>query len=493
MKSQSSVLVSLQIQNKPLKMSLFDHRKRLVAEGYGEIERRLQQGLYLLEIFAGPHLEHLFFEVGDDGYTDHNISVDVPSIAPVGGGSTTHEFHSAPASELSRQPNCTFGTGGRLVVFVRSLGDNPRQAVNINGLELIDRNQKKLGHGEQSFENNGQHGWAGISADVDPGGYILRQSRPSRGKINQETTVVDQSIWVEEGWTTLVFVPCRNEVKIPEPEFASIYMTRIDSGFQPYDFGTQAANIAYETALSALRQGRAEITREFLNLLLKGKFINPMLGFVGALILLNSPKMKWKLFNEVMGNLKKLTPNHPDVKALTLMAKQRRGEGSRTRGENISWPPMLSAGYQAAIAREADEGKNLISPNSLADYAATALFSTGPWTRWRSLKVKQPSPRKPAIRSKRRGGIQNLKSLNMFTYSAGSTNVPSFEPIPSPSRKTWREDEEIKRVSQYLREVKKFQNKFPKEAENQKLSLERIGKATGLTRSAVTRALKVLG
>ncbi len=392
--SSSSVNLHLRVPLAPLAMRLTDHNRKVVAEGHGEIKRRVAPGLYVLQIFAGPSIEKRFLSVGPEGYEETDIHVEIPSAAPIGGTSTVHEFHGYPTMELSHNPMQQFGHGGRLVIFLRNMGEDPMAPVDATGLELLSPNLEVMANAAADFENTPEYGWSGYSADVDPGGYILRMTRPRRRSSSGETEIFDQSLWVEEGWITLVFIPFHTSRGYAEPENASVHMSRMEVGFDPYaGDDSAAANVALEVALSGLRQGRAIVPKGLQDLMLRGKFGSPMLGLVGALAELQSPKPNWTLLDTIRRNLRRLVPNHPDLLAIHMMQKQARGDTSQSSVPEMSWPPMLFACYRGVIDRDAREDTHIIAAKTMADFAAARLYSTGPWTRWQALLPPEESNR----------------------------------------------------------------------------------------------------
>lgn len=437
--SSSSVKLHLRTPVAPLEMRVTDHNHRLVTTGFGEISRRVSPGLYALQIFAGPTVERRFLSVGPEGYEDLEIQVEIPSAAPVGGTSTMHEFHGYPAKELSQNPMTGFGHGGRIVIFLRNMGENPQDPVNPDGLEFVGPNLQPLANAFEDFKHEPDSGWSGFSAEVEPGGYLLRMTRPRRRSTGGQMETIDQSIWVEEGWVTLIFIPFRAKQGFAEPENASIHMARMEVGFDPYtdDFSV-AANIALEVALSGLRQGRAAIPHDLEELMLQGKFGNPMLGLVGALSLIQSPRPNWRLLDIVRKNLRQLVPNHPDLLGIQMMQKQARDDTSESRVPEIFWPPMLFACYRGVIDRDAEERNHLIAADSMADLAAARLYPQGPWTRWQALQQPEQSDRE-AVWEKR---LQRaLEGAHRVTETAALDNKAvqelkeSWEKVVEPARK----------------------------------------------------------
>ncbi|MCB1032474.1 MAG: helix-turn-helix domain-containing protein, partial [Acidobacteria bacterium] len=229
------------------------------------------------------------------------------------------------------------------------------------------------------------NGWAGLCADLDPGGYALEcplPPYPHSGSRGQE--LIQQTLWVAPGWTTLVFLPCLPGRRLPSLELASVHMAEIDAGFEPYEAEARQVNLAAELALNGMRTSQRLVPDDLLNLLLHAKFKNPMLGILGAHVLLQGPKTKWQLFDQVVENLKKMLGEAPDCTALEVLGQGRR-RSETVSFSAVSWPPMLAAGYRALIAHDSDS-PGLIEDGSVADHAAAVLHTSWPWSRWTRLE-----------------------------------------------------------------------------------------------------------
>jgi hypothetical protein len=175
---------------------------------------------------------------------------------------------------------------------------------------------------------------------------------------------------------------------LPANELASTHMVAYGMGFDPYFEEARRVNLALELALTGLRQGKAAISKDFLNLLLYGKFINPMLGVVGAHAMLQERKIKWSLFDTVVKNLQKLIQGSPDVIALQMLGKNLRNDDSKSKVPPVAWPPMLLAGIKGLVGRDAKE-PGLIAPASLAEKCAARLYQKGPWTCWEPVSAQE--------------------------------------------------------------------------------------------------------
>ena len=159
-------------------------------------------------------------------------------------------------------------------------------------------------------------------------------------------------------------------------------------------------DLAVEAARWSLRQGRPSISSELLGLLLRSKFRNPMLGIIGAHVMLLNAHPDLRALQTVISNLSNLVHGHPDVQALGWLLEDARHEGRADRPKDrISWPPMLLASYAAAIERDADE-PGLLAEGSPAETLAQNLLVTGIWTTWRLPSETTPRKRGAAKGSK---------------------------------------------------------------------------------------------
>jgi hypothetical protein len=362
----------------------------LVASGIGELRKKVKPGLYMIQVSSGiEERQHMITVKPDEPFTDLNLSLPIESPAPLKGLADIDEGQNSALANLSVQPLMSHGTGARLVLFVRNPPNDAGHAVNLSYLSLRDSLLKSIVDFQDRSSWVRGDGWAGLSIDLSPGGYSLhwREKRHSRWKsVQAEGRSVDQSLWLEEGWTTALFLatnPHRDFV--PRMTGMTAHMRRINMGFEAYpNPEAESINIAQELALNGLRSGTAIVPSNLLRLLLERKFSNPMLGIIGAHALLQSNDPPWSVFDQVVRNLRRIVPNHPDVLALRLIGKLRRRIKAMTRSEPITWPPMVYDGYRGLIDRDWAEA-GLISMGSIADMASLRLLPQGPWTVWSSL------------------------------------------------------------------------------------------------------------
>ena len=144
------------------------------------------------------------------------------------------------------------------------------------------------------------------AARLRPGPDVLRTTRSVQGITEQ----IDQTIWLANGWQTMVFVP--NTTSGPDPRGLSVHMTRLSQPWYPNDEEAGAV----EAALAGLRDGVYSIDNRTTFRLLYSKFHNPMIGIIGLHALVLSPHPDDTLVQKVIRNLLSLVGDHPDVMAV---------------------------------------------------------------------------------------------------------------------------------------------------------------------------------
>ena len=386
--SSSEARIRLSSPGECTEIVVIDSCFKTVAYGLAEVDAVVPAGVYQLEYRAGPAVERKLVAIqSGTTYEELDIHVGMPSAAPIDHTSTSHEAHQGIASELSRELAKTTGSCG-LVVLVRNLRGNEALALDrgaIAGARVADRDGRPLeGSGDWQFHD--AEGWASWSATLDPGGYVLRTASSEELSHVQ----LEQSVWLCEGWQTLIFVP--NTADGPTFSGASIHMAPLHEAWTPWE-DTQA-NLALEAALWGLRDGRSVVSTALVDLLLHSKHDNPMLGIVGLHALLLHPADSSERVGRVLEALEDLVPGHPDLGALAWLAEEhaaaRAGRSPRPAAlaAAVVWPPMVRAGYAALLRLDA-LAPGAIVDGSAAEGIAAGLVARGTWTTWRA---REPRP-----------------------------------------------------------------------------------------------------
>jgi hypothetical protein len=386
--SSSEARIRLSSPDECTEMVVVDSGFKTVAYGVGEIDVAVAPGVYQLEYRAGPAVETQLVAVQPGStHEDLDVHVGMPSAAPIDHTSTSREPHQGIAQELSQDLASTTGSSG-LVVLVRNLRGRehlPLDREAIAGAQIADRDGRSVG-GSDAWRFHDSDGWASWSGTLEPGGYALRTAPSER----PDHVQLEQSVWLCEGWQTLVFAP--NTASGPAFDGASVHMARLHEPWTPWE--ETHASLALEAALWGLRDGRSVVPADLVDLLLHSKHGNPMLGIVGLHALLVRPGNDADRARRVLETLRDLVPGHPDVSALAWLAEEHAAALAGRRPDpgsldvSVDWPPTLRAGYAALVRLDA------IAPGTIADGSgaegvAAGLVARGIWTTWRA---REPKP-----------------------------------------------------------------------------------------------------
>jgi hypothetical protein len=142
--------------------------------------------------------------------------------------------------------------------------------------------------------------------------------------------------------------------------------------------------------------------RDLLPQLLPEKFDNPMLGILGAHLLLLRSNPDLGLLDEVVRNLRILLPGHPDVEALALRLPA--AQLTAATAFEFASPPMLFKSWSLVVASSVARAE-IVPTGSLAARAAELLWGSGAWLVWRKPKDAVPK-RAPTAASRDRRALE---------------------------------------------------------------------------------------
>lgn len=509
--SSSNARLELRSPQAGVEFALLDSSLQQIASGVGALNARVAPGLYQLEVRAGPSVESQILKL-DAGEVHRNLGVSLafPSAAPLEGTATSHEVQQRAAVEGSERVAREAGPPAGIVLIVRNVGAQEKTPVNketTRRLTLLDQRLRPVPRFRSGWQLNSNQGWASWSRRLEPGGYVLRSEIRASARGRPET--LDQSLWLSRGWQSLVFVP--NTRFGPATGSASVHMTRLSERWVPgRDPVSQASASALELALWGLREGRAVVPDDLLRLLLNAKFTNPMLGIVGAHSLLLEPRFNPRRFATVLGNLKQLLPDHPDVAALSWLGAEAKGRARPKSGARhfplieVSWPPMLAAAYVGLVRLDAVARGGVVS-RSTAEAVASNLVVRGVWTSWRPVSTRRASsagtrrrtrassPRAAVGRSRRSTTESGTTTAKSRTRKAANARRRAPRMAGRASASDAVPDAAAERVAIYVDEVRRTHEvKTRREAVNAS-GHDQIGIATGLPIASVERAIARLG
>jgi hypothetical protein len=431
-----------------------------VAAGHGELTATLPAGIYEIAARAGPTVARRLVKL-EPGETREVLGpvVRFPAAAPIPGSGTADPDHLELVREATRVARATAGAVAGLVVVVRDVREHGRSVLNPGergGFGLLDAALQPLPPAHGGWLRRGIDRAAAWAGAADPGGYALRLA---------DGDPVDQSIWVSAGWQTIVFHTLGE--RGPLIESCSIEMIRLDGEWT----GSRLA-VSLELALWALRENRPDAV---VALLRDGRPIaaeSPMLAIVAAHLLLRRSKPDLSRIEELVADLEREVPGHPDVAALRALAAGAGAAVGASAPTPVMWPPMLLASYLGVIHGDA-VSPGLIAAGSPAERAASLLSVRGIWTSWRPLADRDLVPTKVA-----RTNVDPERVLEKLSRKPGIL------------RKSTIKDPATRRVIAYLRAVADLEDGRHAGRSLAQVTPAQIALATSLPAATVDRSLR---
>jgi hypothetical protein len=362
-------------------LTVLDHGLSVVRRGAGRLDLDLPPGLYKVIARSADRADERFVELTG---TVPRVSVDFAPIefasaAPLGGTYKTHEYQVGAAYTHSRGQGLPVGRGGQLFLFSRYWRDRdpgrgpdpslPHPArgmtlATIDGAPIAD--VPALGQSDMNVPDP----WSALLLELDPGAYRLRVTSQAIG-------TVEQTVVICPGWQTQVFTLVRDldvgpAVELgPDTSLGAILMARIGTGFE---YGERELRLT-EVLRDALARGRSPADQRSMSQVLDAKFANPMFGLLGAHVLWLSQDPDPGLLSAVLGNVRCLIGDHPDLQVLEMARP-----GSTDRGP-IAVPPMLANSWNVLVGL-GDETTEVVPEDSLVSRIAGARWGNGAWLTW---------------------------------------------------------------------------------------------------------------
>lgn len=468
-------------------LTLLDQSNQTVFHGpVRKIKRlRVRPGSYKLRtLFTNATVETPLYLDRETEISTHEqlrTAPEVYSAAPLANSPTSHEYYSVPSQKWSRTPTRVPLPGpstSSLFIFIRAIDEemHDRDSDLGKGLLLLDAQGEQISDFSPSVtRHDSRFGWLSFHAAAPKGALLLRfTGEPAR----------DLCLHLYPRLQTQVFFMYRGK---PLLDTMKIFLSPIGRGFQPLDSETAAADIA----LNGLQSSQDLLSESALNQLLYGKFESPMLGLVGAHVLLKRQRALQKelslergkpilkeretqqdqkhKINVVLRNLNRLLPQSPDVAALNLLA----GSNSPVPLRKIKFDeaPMLRPGLVAVIA-EAAKRPAILGKTSPIPQIAPRLYADTPWSTWQPIpsetgldsggnelnwvhlaildfvkKAMQPAKKKEGTKRPKRSQIakklgvpqqtvvQAAKDLNTTSVNILLTKLPEeYQELFAPSR-----------------------------------------------------------
>jgi hypothetical protein len=431
-----------------------------VAAGHGELTASLPAGIYEIAARAGPTVARRLVKL-EPGESREVVGPEVrfPAAAPIPGSDNADPDHLELVRDATGVARATAGAVAGLVVVVRDVREHGRSVLNPGdrgGFGLLDGALQPVAPGHGGWLRRGDDRAAAWAGAVEPGGYALRLA---------DGDPVDQSVWVAAGWQTIVFHTLGE--RGPLIESCSIEMIRLDDDWT----GSRLA-VSLELALWALRENRPDAV---IALPRGGRPIaaeRPMLAIVAAHLLLRRSKADLARIEELVADLERELPGHPDVTALRVLAAGAGAAVAASAPTPVRWPPMLLASYLGVIHGDA-VSPGLIAAGSSAERAASLLSVRGIWTSWRPLADRDLEPTKLA-----RTKIEPQRVLEKLSRK------------PRKLRESTIKDPATRRVIAYLRAVADLEDGRHAGRALAQVTPAQISLATSLPAATVDRSLR---
>jgi hypothetical protein len=395
--SASSNILTVETADTAAEISVLDGSLNNVGRSVGRLRKELPRGIYKVRVRVGPSFQEQLVSLDQD----REIKVDALAFAspiPLTGTSRSHEYHQAAAIDASRNARTRLGSGASVMVFARewSAPDGRSQSNPAAGLTFCDESGGTLAVvADKADVRTSGDASAGWRADVAPGAYRLRLEF-------SDGSGLERSLFATSGKQTQVFLLQRDQV-LPDGKVdrradllgATVTISPSQS-FNPQDRRVRLS----ELACYALTQSRRILSDEVMDELLNEKFEDPMLGLLGAhLILHDNPKGlseqpdALRQFKIVTDNLLRLLgPDHPDLQTLWW----RRGDGGSIGDGRLHSLPMLRRSWDLAVEKSFQKA-DAIALQSACNAAIAGIRPAAPWLVWRAVTKDSTSAEAGAL------------------------------------------------------------------------------------------------
>lgn len=292
------------------------------------------------------------------------MEVAFDAAAPVLGTSTGNRTHGTLAEELTASPTPA-GTA-RLVLLLRGLGERA-MAPLVEAPTLHDAGDRPVEvpaprAGDPTGSGNRVLGW---SLAVPPGGYRLAWSTGTEQD-------VEQSVWVSEGWQTVLFVP--QGPRGPIPSATSMHLVAVGQQWSPVSADSRELELSHARLRSRAsrlteREWRSNLASDSPGLTLLT--LHELLRVVPAPA---DPSLR-ALMLETTRRLRDELGDHPDVLAVLVALED---DDSAVA---VPWPPMLAT--SADLVLDADRRTPTVVPDgSFTEQATGQRLASAPWLLW---------------------------------------------------------------------------------------------------------------
>ena len=377
-------------------VSVIDNDDRVRAQDIGEeIVVDLAPGIYTVRSELDGRIADKFVRLDKDRDIEAERLAQYSPV-PLPYSATSHEYYAEEAWSVAQNPTAPDipwdgAPTASLMLFIRPIDASRAESVsNLHsflGLSLHSIHghvADVLPHECKTDDWSGRVAW---HANVSPGLLILESHGGDERQI---------PIRLVEGFQTQIYMIYHGRMQYEDLRILNVPYADLHyrQGRNPYEQNDEFVR-AYEhtdAGLVALNNKGAEIANRLVTKFLQSKFKNPMLGLVGAYLLLLRMHAgyvtddKTELLHTVIKNLSKLLPGSADLAALKIMASRWLGEPDL---EPIVGIPVFRIGA-AAVIEEAAGKPELIPEGSLLDIVSDRFIEDSVWTMWEPIPFPLP-------------------------------------------------------------------------------------------------------
>jgi hypothetical protein len=415
--TNSKVPVTLRCSDPMAELLLLDHRFHALGRGVGQLQLEVEPGMYLARAIAGNRAEEQPVAARPDAppLLVNLAVVPFDSPIPLADTLTTHEYQQGPVFDALRPPvDATPGSAGGVLLCVRDPSQFTIDATAQAEYEQAYRGFRLLAEdGRLLLDYDALPGALRLGdrlllhkADLPAANYQLER-QPAQGPTLRLPLIVPP------GLNTQLYVLVTRSGSggwVADLANAAVAFGWSDQGFEADSPEMRFA----ERARYSLARGANLLTTPYMDELLRAKFKNPMLGLLGAHLMLLDAEPDFELLEIVLGNTAGLLGNaFPDVIAL----QWKLGALSGARQPDmlpVSFPPLLRRSWDYLV-EASSKTPELIPPDSFAYRVSSSLVSNGIWVAWR--------PPREATRSTTDVVGRSEKLSKVRTWGSGDTSA----------------------------------------------------------------------
>ena len=360
--SSSTSRLRIRAEDSAAQIKVLDSSANVVAEGIHALDAPLPDGFYKIRVRVGSEIQERLVALDSSLPEQAFARPDIPTPIPFDGSTHSHEYHQDAVRQAWDHPAPARGHGAYLLVSARewSAAQNLAHPDPAGALTLVFPDGKPVPFADFARVRTAADACAIGRVEVDPGLYRVELELPGGTRLRR-------ALYASANWTTQLYMLFRDQdgKRVPDLAGGSVAIAGEPA------IASDESRLT-ELALDALVQHR-EIMSDDLRAMLTSKHFRPLLGILGAHLLLRDPGQKDLLGIVVNNLLNLLGPEHPDVAALWTKVED--------HVPPVREPPMLRASWDLLVEASADR-PDLIVPDSPAAKIAPYVVPSAAWLVW---------------------------------------------------------------------------------------------------------------